>query len=161
MPRRTFWNDQVLNIDVASGNSNVISLLSGLGDTTEFTLIRTIISVDVVPEDLVEANTGGIQRWAAGIGVTSEEAFSIGISAISNPQTATEHPARGWVWRSAGAVLKIQGVGFPYPMVREDIRSKRKIDRGDLFLAFSNEALEGTVFAIKLCGMVRCLLMLP
>ncbi len=162
MPRRTFWNEQILGFTTANGAETLISLLSGLGDATEMTLIRTIVRLDVMVDDSAETNSS-IQRMSMGIGITSEEAFSIGTTAISDPATASEHPSRGWVYRTSGAVFisnVAQGGHAPW-RINDDIRTKRKIDRGDLFMKFQNDNLEGATNTLITAGVVRCLLMLP
>jgi len=165
MARRSFWNDQMIDLDIANGVESLISLLSGLGTdiATELTLIRTIIRLDVMSTDPVETNQG-IQRLAMGIGVVSNEAFAIGTTAVPDSNTSGEHPARGWVYRTAGAIqINISSGAVLSEMWRvdEDIRTKRKIDRGDLFMKFANLNVQGTGNSLTVVGVVRCLLLLP
>ena len=154
----TLWIDTLVDSDIGSGATATISL-SGEFTTQQdirlarLTLLRTIVRLDAayVVHDAGE----GSQRLAIGIGLAAVEAFSG--ATTSDPEDASEFPTRGWVWRG---VYRVFGFAADQPAisVREidlDLRSRRKIENGILFLTMNNVALEGAAASVNVLGMVR------
>ena len=154
----TLWIDTLVNSDVGNGATSTISLSGEFAAQQDIrlvrlTLLRTIVRLDAayVVHDAGE----GSQRLAIGIGLTAVEAFSGGTT--SDPEDASEFPTRGWVWRG---VYRLFGFAADQPAVsvREidlDLRSRRKVENGILYMTMNNVALEGVAASIKVLGMVR------
>ncbi len=92
------------------------------------------------------------------IGISDREAFSS--SVLPDPNTATDKPARGWMWRTS-ALVSQNGVGGPIVYsIRADIRGSRKIDLGRAYLIITSEANLGTAFTVNIRGLIRTLVKL-
>ena len=163
MPSKTFWIDTSANVDVVSGGTGFVNLMTGMADidirTAAITLLRTIIRLDLAYT--VHDSGEGSQRVSLGIGVASSEAASAGIAATPNPEVMTEFPTRGWVWR---AQYRIFGFAADQPAVyvREldiDLRGRRKMENGEGYLSLANVALEGVAATVRVMGIVRQLYM--
>jgi len=156
MPRPTDWIDTLVVLSAAAmgGQANQ-SLMTGVAPVNMrgMTLIRTIISLG-----MVSTTTAG--AWAAqsinmGIGVASQEAFAAGV--LPDPDSATDKPPRGWVWR-AHKVVTQNGVGSQVAWeVTADVRGARKIENGELYLIITNTNQEGTSFNVNMTGLIRTL----
>ena len=161
MARRTAWVDTLVDVDLASAGTSLVSLLGTLTpiNTRATTVVRVL--VDIVGVATTET-TQGIQRLSIGIGVASQDAFTVGFTAIPSPSTAADEPPRGWVYRASGLVL-VGGDLQQQSLVRHtaDIRAKRKVDNGELYLVMTNVALFGTTSPLTIVGLVRTLLLLP
>ena len=153
----TIWIDTPIDLAVASGGNAFISLMTGVSATqTRFdrmTLLRTIIGIDIGVT--IHDSGEGSQIFACGIGITSQEAFAAGI--FSDPFTATDFPARGWVWR---AHYRIFGFAADQPAVFSrrvelDLRGKRKLENGEAFMNFDNQPQEGVANPITPVGLIR------
>ena len=111
-----------------------------------------------------EGTSEGINAIDCGIGVASNEAFGQG--ALADPESESEQPARGWLWRDRYVTREtIQGSnlvspGF-YTEVQVDIRAKRMIDTGVLWLALTNTTIADSGHAVQIAGIVRVLFLLP
>ncbi len=156
MPARpTDWIDTLIDQDVLSASGQHESLMTGVAPVNMrgMTLIRTIISLHV--QSTTVAGAWGAQQLDIAIGVASQEAFASG--SLPDPATATDKPARGWVWRHAQVVAQ-NGVGsvVTFPMFA-DIRGARKIENGELYLIMDNSPIQGTAFGINISGLVRTL----
>ncbi len=146
-----------MNCDVASAAQVPVSLITGMGSAQtradKMTLLRTIIGLDLART--VHDSGEGSDLVACGIGVTSQEAFAAGV--LPDPQTDTDFPARGWVWR---AIYRVWGFASDQPAIFTrrldlDIRSMRKLDNGEAYLLVNNAALEGVSSTIRVAGLVR------
>jgi len=129
--------------------TNVSSTQSRRG----WTCIRTIIGLDVAYS--VHDAGEGSHNWWMGIGVASQEAFAAG--AVADPFNATDHPVRGWLFRSGGRVF---GFAADQPAVyshriEKDIRAMRKLDNGEMFVEFQNTLNEGAATTIHFDGFIR------
>ena len=120
-------------------------------------MIRTLICLYVLPAPI--STVAGVQSVVIGIGVASQEAFAAGV--VADPQTDLDFPQGGWVYRCRHAVIDDSTPGYPTPVIKEDLRSMRKIHRGELFMTVENLAAEGTTFSIRYVGIVRSLIKLP
>ncbi len=153
----TIWIDTIIGLVAGSGAGVNTSLMTGVSSTqTRFdrmTLLRTIVGVDV-GYSVHDAGEGS-QNIHLGIGVTSQEAFAAG--ALADPETATDFPARGWIWRWSGRVF---GFAADQPAVFTrridiDLRSKRKLENGEVYAAFTNLPHEGSASSVDVTGLIR------
>ena len=161
MPCMTRWIDTVVaQAAFASGANSATSLLSGIGpvDTRGVTIIRTMIRLSFSSDTI--AGAWGAQSVHLGIGIASQAAFTMGITALPTAE-GSEQPARGWIWRDH-VMAGQNGVDTQFvSTLREDIRGARKIEDGEVFLTFSNIPHTGTPFSIRVTGLVRLLVKLP
>ena len=155
MPR--VWKDTTININVATASQGVASLMGALTPAQtrfdQMILLRTIVGIDIAYT--VHDSGEGSQLVSVGIGVASQEAFAAG--ALPDPETDTDFPTRGWVWR---AKYRIFGFAADQPaiFVRRidlDLRSQRKLENGESFFNAFNAAHEGTATSISLTGLIR------
>ncbi len=159
MPRRRQWFDFIINDTITNGRLFTQTLLTGDVDETKgMTLVRTIVSLDVVADPLMAVS--GVQRVAFGIGIASQDALAVGGVSLANPTVETDKPMTGWIWRDMRAVVDDPVPGYPWPHLAVDIRSARKVMYGAPFLRIANNANQGTAFSVEVIGMVRCLFLL-
>ena len=158
--RRTSWEDTIFDADaIAEGSAGVNFALDGTlsqADSQGLTLTRCIGDLTFLSGTTAGAN--GQQRLSLGIGMASREAFTAGV--LPDPESETEEPARGWVYRTVlGVTQSVQA----QPMVRLqfDIRAQRRLDSGRLWVRVVNLDVGGTGFNILVCGIVRSLFLLP
>ena len=157
--RSTFWVDTLHNIDIASGGKSETTLMGALSveDTRGLTLIRMILCHNY--SYTVHDSGEGSQLLDIGIGVASREALNA--TALSDPETATEHPTRGWLYRCRH---KMHGFAADQAAsdlrdVYRDLRAKRRMETGAVFLSLTNSAQSGAASAINVAGITRCLFM--
>ena len=155
MPR--IWIDTMVDLNPASGVQQNVSLMTGVSSTqTRFdrmTLLRTIIGLDIAYE--VRDSGDGSQDIALGIGVTSQEAFAASI--LPDPETATDFPAMGWVWRNRYRVFGFLGnsVDVFTRRLDLDLRSQRKLENGEAYLIVTNTNHEGFAATVDITGIIR------
>jgi len=155
MPR--FWIDTRLTATVSVGTQRLVSLMTGISAiatrTSQMTLLRTIVGFDIA---LAVHDSGeGSQICATGIGIASQESFAAGT--VSDPGTETDFPTRGWIWR---ANYRIWGFAADQPTIFTrrvdlDLRSKRKLENGEAFIAFDNTDAEGVSNTLQVFGLIR------
>ena len=159
MPRTPYWRDSLKDINIASGNQSLTSLLGDWTsiETRGLTLVRLIVSLDVTPQTLGGTNSDQVMTY--GVGVVGQDAFAA--SAVPDTEVEADRPPRGWLVR--GSCRIIDSVTEPLPAVLcvGDFRGKRKLDNGELVLIMHNAAHSGTAFAISVTGVVRALFLLP
>ena len=157
MPAKRLWIDTVTDFSIASGAAANISLMTGVSSTQtrfdQMTLVRTIIGCELAytVHDFGE----GSQVVFLGIGMTSQEAFAAG--SFSDPDVNTDFPVRGWVWRAGYRIFGF-AADQPAVFIRRidlDLRSQRKLENGEMFLATKNNAHEGATGAVDITGMIR------
>ena len=153
----TLWVDTRVSDNVAISGQFITSLMTGVSATetrfTGMTLLRTIIgmSVGAFTHDSGEGSAG----VDIGIGVTSQEAFAA--NQLPDPETETDFPTRGWIWRSA---YRTFAFAADQPAVYEhridlDLRSRRKLENGECYLIASNLTIEGVGHVVRLTGYIR------
>jgi len=156
MARRiTTWEDTILARDITSGFQQVNSLILGMADGAkqQATVIRTIIEFSLYSTSV--AGAWGVQRVDLAIGMSAQEAFAA--SVLPDPNTATEKPARGWLWRTSVSISQ-NGIGTDIVhRIRADIRGARKLENGELYVIAHSTARAGTTFTVRWDGLVRCL----
>ncbi len=155
MPR--LWVDTAFQDTVAIGTQFLHSLMTGVSATQtcfdQMTLLRTIIGLDMARS--VHDSGEGSEKVAIGIGIASQEAFAAG--SVADPVTDTDFPTRGWIWR---AHYRVFGFAADQPAVFTrridlDMRSQRKLENGEAYLAVDLSALEGASSTLLLVGLVR------
>ena len=160
--RKTVWIDTLHNPVIASGGVHADTLIAAPTSTDQriagMTLIRTIICHDY--SYAVHDSGEGSQIIDVGIGVTSQEAFASTI--LPDPNNAIDHPTRGWVYRCRHKIhgFAADQAAVDVRSVYRDIRSKRKIDNGELYIHIVNSALSGAASSIQVIGITRCLFLL-
>ena len=159
MARKTIWTDSILNSNLASGSTGISNLMQNVAvaDTVGVTIARLILRIEYAP--FMSNDTDGSQMVHLGIGMVSEDAFNA--SAVPDPGTAGEEPVGGWLFRETVSVMN-KGTTMPHvALMRADIRSARKIDKGILVMIIENVGVENTSFAVREIGLIRCLCLLP
>ncbi len=156
----TIWVDSLHNITVASGGKSELTLMFELltARSDRLTLLRTILCHDY--SYTVHDAGEGTQTVDVGIGVTSDEAFNAGV--LPDPETASEHPTRGWVYRCRHRLhgFAADQAAVDVRTVNRDLRSKRVIQNGELFLSITNQNDTGAAASIQVTGITRCLFLI-
>ena len=159
MPR--FWIDTGINNDVTIATPDSASLMTGIAAinqrVSQMTLLRTIIGLNM--GRTVHDSGEGSEQVSIGIGIASQEAFAA--DTLSDPQTDTDFPIRGWIWR---ARYRVFGFAADQPAVFTqridlDLRSMRKLENGEAFINFALTAIDGTNSTVRINGLVRQLWM--
>ena len=163
--RSRAWADQLYsNLLTDGGELTITDLLTGLDAVETKTVVRLILAMTISIPALSENE--GAQIIDVGVGVVSADAFAAGSTALPNPQTESDVPTQGWLYRTRGIVSQaLPTGGTPTAMWREtmtvnvDIRSGRKVDRGILYMRVLNSPQEGTAQSVRLTGISRCLVL--
>jgi len=153
MARKAFWQDTIIDEATPSTAQDITSLMGPMTqqDRRDITLVRTIISLDLVPPTAV---SDGFMIHAMGIGVVSQEAFAATV--VPDPNVQEDRPARGWVWRDQRTVVGAASMASYSPThVMADIRGSRKLDDGELVLIMNANTIDGTAFIVKTSGLIR------
>ena len=158
--RLTDWQDTDVNVTLADGGTDLVSLNGALSvvETRGATVTRLLIALNMFEAALNQGKA--VQRVYWGIGVAAQEAFVLGTTAIPDPNVPTDKPRLDWL--AKGMIIVASGstaTDRPVPIyTRElDIRSSRKIENGELYLTFNNDNLLGFAFAVEVIGLVRAL----
>jgi len=111
-----------------------------------------------------EGGSEGIMRVDCGIGVITDDAFTA--AARPDPDQDLDRPARGWLWRDSFVSREtVQGTNLVSPGFfidhHVDIRARRRLDDGVLFLGMTNTIIAGTGHAVQVAGLIRTLVLLP
>ncbi len=163
MARPLAWADSHIDATfTVTGGGFVADLLLGLAANDTITVIRLIIHLMAVPQNLSDNIDGGSIVTAV-IGVSASEAFVANV--LPDPGTPTEVPARGWLWKDRIIAVGNSVTGPPAHDVyygtelKADIRAMRKVDRGNLYLTMqsNNMAVSGSFLPISVSGIVRAL----
>ena len=156
----TIWADSIFNLSIAAGTLSLLNLgfptLSELQRRIErFTLIRTIIGVDV--QAAVRDSGEGDQLVDLGIGVFSDQADTV--AELPSPGVPEDFPLRGWVWRARYRIYAsaVDDQNVVPRRVDLDMRSQRKLENGRPRLIVANTNNQGQATAIAVTGMIRML----
>ena len=160
--RKTEWIDTLVDEQTPTAGQDQESLLADYisNELAGWTLTRTLIHLWLMPQ--TPAATFGIQHIDMGIGLVTQEAFAAGV--LPEADTETDRPVLDWVWRERVMIAEggIAGAILQAPVeVKADIRSRRKIGDGELFLVVDNTSKSGTAFGVQTSGLIRCLFLLP
>jgi len=163
MARRRQWEDFAFDLDISSGaqSAPVALTRAPAGEVKGLTLVRTIISLAVIPLDMGSISGAPVQQVYCGLGVTGEEAVNAGGSSVADPADPVEFPPSGWLYRDVRLVVDDSTPGYPWQRFEIDLRAQRKLMYGVPFLKFTNLPQQGTAFTISVVGCVRCLYLLP
>ena len=159
-PRRNrAWADLLVAQNIGAGGNTKLDLLGGAPTMDTLTAVRVIVHLNVSPDVLSAID--GVVSFDVGIGVSSSEAFAVGVSALPDPDDATNYPPRGWIWVDRYAVRNTVGAG-PIDLnnaaeIRADIRAMRKIDKGKMFIIMKLSTAAGSGFGVNVVGRVRVL----
>ena len=161
MARTPYWTDVRINEDTPNGFGDLIDLLPNLDreEKRGITVVRMLIDLWMAPV-LLGIVTGSM-RLDVGIGVASSDAFGAGLTALPSPGLSASRPARGWIFRAQPAIISEALNATSHARVHEDIRAKRKIDDGDLFMVVEAILAAGVAFDVKTTGLIRVLYLLP
>jgi len=159
MARPLAWADTTLEITMIQAvNITPINLLLNLAPSDTVTTMRIVGHLYVIPASM-SVQTSGQYRCDLGIGVTSVEAFNAGV--VPDPQTDSERPARGWMWKDRLYSMKDRlDANNAYAVageVRFDVRSGRKVDRGICYLNAFQSQISGVAQNLILVGLIRVL----
>ena len=159
MSRTPYWADTNVNTVVTLGTQNNIDLMSSLtaDEMRGTTIVRTIIKLNLFANPMSGVEGGA--KLDQGIAVLDVDAFTAG--AVPDPVNNVDRPPRGWLWRQSNMVFDDSTRVIPGTILREDIRSKRKLDGGKLILIQDGTAIMGAVFPIGVVGIIRILYLLP
>jgi len=164
MVRRRIWKDRVITSSVVS-DSEILFRLTGATepdpeDSKGMTLVRSIGILNVVPQN--EGGVNGVQAFFVGIGLTSEEAFGIGTTAVSSVQVEAEAPPSGWLLRTVRQVVNsVDPYDHPSVVFEWDLRAQRKLMYGVPFLRLESVLVDGGASTMLIDGVVRSLYLLP
>jgi len=159
--KRTRWHNELFSMDI--GNTLQLSrdILSQIAQTDKvgLTLIRTLLHLFIQPTSMF--GTVGLQALDFAIGVFEEDAFAAG--ALPDLNVEGERPPRGWAWKERCLVPGHTTAGAVDSTVHieRDLKSRRRIDDGDLLLIVNNNSAQGSAFNVTVEGEIRCLLTLP
>ena len=104
------------------------------------------------------AGAWGIHRVSLGIAMLDADAATAG--AMPDPNSSTDHPPQGWVYRTHCIVAQ-NGTGMnPVTRCQFDLRGMRKFENSVAYLIINNESLNGTSFTVRVAGVVRGLILL-
>jgi len=156
--RRLAWGTTRFQGILTSNVTQVTDLLSSLIDMDTLTAIRIVGHLVLIPSS-VSASALGSTGVDFGIGVISAEALAA--PTVPDPNVNGDVPAAGWLYRSRLIHMRenngpTEAGGF-IDSVDFDIRAARKVDRGKLFFATHPEAIDGTILAVRLAGIIRVL----
>jgi len=93
------------------------------------------------------------------IGVCAVDAFSD--SATPDIQVNQDRPPRGWLFRTRCIVMDDGANPGPPVKCMGDMRGKRKLDNGILYLKTRASSFSGTTFSVATGGIIRTLYLLP
>jgi len=154
---RTLWIDTLYDVSVANGAQFVQSLMTGqtFSETrlVGMTLMRTILRLDLAP--VVMDSGEGSQAVDLGIAVGSQE--SVAASVVPDPDVAGNFPTRGWVYRGRWRVwgTAADRAVVVWRPIDEDIRARRKLENGEVYIVVDNNLVEGFANSIRLVGIIR------
>ena len=108
-------------------------------------------------------NSDSIQGFDMGIGVGDDEA--VAASVLPDPNIAGDRPMLDWVWRDSVTLYSNEftggsGAGLTQ-RIHEEVRSKRKLGEGVMYLIVNNTLLAGSASSLRLAGLIRQLYLMP
>jgi len=157
MPRNPFWEDTFINEDTPSGADDLQTLVGGLSEDERrgMTVVRTLIDLWLTPT--ISSGVVGSMTMNLGIGVCNAQAFAAGSASLPSPSINSERPPRGWIWRAGIAIMDDATTVPTHSRVTADVRSKRKVDAGVLYIHMDAILRTGTPFNVKTTGLIRTL----
>jgi len=161
MPRRTMWEDTLLSGTLLTGvavKQSLVGTLTG-PELAGMTLTRMLFRMDLSTADEVLGTNA--QTVDVGVGIASREAFTAGV--LPDPDSASDEPPRGWVYRDRVMVpgRQVTSAGRTISQFRADVRAQRKIEEGILWVQINSSVLEGAGISTWFSMLVRCLFLIP
>jgi len=158
--RRLAWSDTVFDsTTLVPGTQQKFNLLVNAPTTDTLTVERIILDLTAYagPTNEVE----GAVAVDVSIGVSAQEAFEN--SDLPDSEISDEYPIRGWLYVATKPVYQALPTGAtPTAMWRQDahfqadLRAKRKIDKGVLYLRLMTVIVSNTLTVFR-TGRVRVL----
>ena len=138
-PRRgTFWDDNTLNLTIASGSFSEVALDNGVpaDEKKGLTLVRTIVKVDVVQTVI---GAGG--AIAYGIVMVELDANVAGV--VPDPGTVGEEA--GWLWKALRVPAFTTDLNdySQRTVINLDIKAMRKYSGEDMNMLLILQVVEG------------------
>jgi len=163
-PRRRIWKDRVVQASIVVDGEILVRLTGATEpdpvDSKGMTLVRSIGRLSAFAASPGAVN--GSMDLFVGIGLTSEEAFGIGTTAVSSVQVEDENPPSGWLLRTDMVMHdSIDSYDHPAVMTEWDIRAQRRLMYMVPFLRLETIVVAGSGFTLSICGVVRSLYLLP
>jgi len=157
--RNRAWADaRFIGTVLAAGTPIAANLLVDAPTLDTLTATRIIGDVTVL-YDQASTVVDSLSLVECGIGVTSVEAFAAGVGSLPTPDISTEYPPRGWLYCAGQAVYQqAESTGVLSTNARFvfDVGAMRKIDKGVLFVVFTNTNLV-IGGAMRIVGRIRTL----
>ena len=156
------WADQRFNAETLNVTGNILAdLLENAPTMDTLTAVRIIGDI-MVEYDPMSTHSDQLNVIDVGVGVTSVEAFAVGIMGVPQPHNETEYPPRGWLYVATQSVMNSITTGAEAAVMRAarfqfDLRAMRRVDKGILFLAIQSSAGKGTGITTLVTGRVRTL----
>jgi len=151
--RRRAWADtRLANFLAAGGVQNKFDLLVDLAPTETKTVTRILVDLLFAYQGV---DTHRVASIDLGIGVVSREAFDLGTFPDAN--TASDYPQNGWLYVATKRVQFVPSAWMDPAVFTADLGAQRKVDRGVLFMTFTQQLVIGTVEDIRVYGRVRAL----
>lgn len=158
MVRPRVWDDLHLEQSCVDGVGQVLQMVSQ--DVQDITAVRVVGRLFFGPQS-ISATDQAITRLDIGIGITSVDAFNVGITAIPDVTVGTAFPPRGWLWKTTMYTHKENNTGSIESVYVDsldiDIRAARKLDRGIMYVTFEANDMSGTAHTTRLAGLLRTL----
>ena len=156
MARRTAWEDTTIDIDCVQQNTQQLMTSFEADERMGLTCARWIGEFGIFSQ--TTAGAFGLQRVSLGIAMLDADAAAAG--AFPDPQSSTDNPPGGWVYRTHCVVFQ-NGVGTnPITRCQFDLRGMRKFGSAVAYMIVENEAIQGASFNVTVIGMLRVLLLL-
>ena len=159
--RATAWNDELFNFTLVAASSSQFLVVQDVSDPEKrgCTLIRTLLDFAVLAE--TPGAVSGSSKVSLGLALASDDAFVGG--SLPDPEVQADYPVDGWLWRWSGIIIdETLATGHVPPRyIKEDLRAARKMDRSSVYMAITNDLLEGTAFTVRIIGIIRMLYKLP
>ena len=154
--RRSQWVDTILDRDLTVVAANDFFSLFATElpvDHRNWTLTRMILCYTITPTPHSASNSASFAHL--GIGLAEGDAFVAG--ALPDPETTQDTPIRNWIYRCSHISLD-KTTGALTPMTHnKDLRTRRRIENGTVFLSWTNIADTGGGHTLALRGIVRAL----
>ena len=90
-----------------------------------------------------------------GVGVVSREAFDLGT--LPDPNTVGDYPQQGWLYVATKPVVFVPSAWQHPAIFQADLKAQRKVDRGVLYMSFTQNVIVGTSANLRVYGRVRAL----
>ena len=156
--RQSYWDTTLVDSTLNDASQLIVDLSGTPGGLPEgFTAVRTIMDLWLFKNAGPTADA--IQRVDLGIGLVSEDAFSV--SAVPDPNVATDRPVRDWLWRTRCMVVQDASQMIPPTRCAGDFRGQRKLGGGTMALIGNSDVVVGSGFQIRVSGIIRLLVLRP